>query len=79
MNYFYISYVVPALASCLPIKEDERENETTTKCFVNLYANKPEMVSCDRICTAQKMKFSITDFFIKCDRIRSFLRIWSMY
>ena len=26
---------------------------------------------------AQKMKFSITDFFSKCDWIRSFLRIWS--
>ena len=27
--------------------------------------------------TAQKMKFSIKDFFRKCDQIRSFLRIWS--
>ena len=27
--------------------------------------------------TAQKMKFSIKDFFCKCDQIRSFLRIWS--
>ena len=27
--------------------------------------------------TAQKMKFSITDFFSKCNQIRSFLRIWS--
>ena len=27
--------------------------------------------------TAQKMKFSITDFFSKCDQIRSKLRIWS--
>ena len=27
--------------------------------------------------TAQKMKFSITDFFSKCEQIRSFLRIWS--
>ena len=26
--------------------------------------------------TAQKMKFSITGFFSKCDQIRSFLRIW---
>ena len=23
------------------------------------------------------MKFSIKDFFVKCDQIRSFLRIWS--
>ena len=27
--------------------------------------------------TAPKMKFSIKDFFNKCDQIRSFLRIWS--
>ena len=25
----------------------------------------------------QNMKFSITNFFSKCDQIRSFLRIWS--
>ena len=27
--------------------------------------------------TAQKMKFSVKDFFRKCDQIYSFLRIWS--
>ena len=27
--------------------------------------------------TPQKMKFSVNDFFSKCDQIRSFLRIWS--
>ena len=27
--------------------------------------------------TAQKMKFSIKDFFSKCDQICNFLRIWS--
>ena len=27
--------------------------------------------------TAQKLKFSIKDFFSKCNQIRSFLRIWS--
>ena len=26
--------------------------------------------------SAQKKKFSIKDFFSKCDEIRSFLRIW---
>ena len=26
---------------------------------------------------AQNMKFSIKDFFSKCEQIRSFLRIWS--
>ena len=28
-------------------------------------------------CTAQKMKFSIKDFFSKCDQIHSLLLIWS--
>ena len=27
--------------------------------------------------TAQKMKFSIKDFYSKCDQIHSFLQIWS--
>ena len=27
--------------------------------------------------TAQKMKFSIKDFFSKCDQIRGKLRVWS--
>ena len=27
--------------------------------------------------TAQKMKFSVKDFFSKCDQIRRKLRIWS--
>ena len=27
--------------------------------------------------TAQKMKFSIRDFFSKCDQVRRKLRIWS--
>ena len=37
------------------------------------------MVYCLRLDpnTTQKRKFSIKDFFSKCDRIRSFLRIWS--
>ena len=30
-----------------------------------------------RIGNTQKMKFSITDFFTKCDQIRTFPRIWS--
>ena len=38
--------------------------------FPYLFAKK------DLIITAQNMKFSIKDFFSKCDQIRSFLRIW---
>ena len=34
--------------------------------------------SCSSI-TAQKMKFSIKDFFRKCDQIRKKLRIWSHF
>ena len=30
-----------------------------------------------KLCTAQKMKFSIKDFLSKCDQIRRKLRIWS--
>ena len=30
-----------------------------------------------RLCTVQKIKFSIKDFFSKCNQIRSFLRVWS--
>ena len=31
---------------------------------------------CKRHTTAQKMRFSIKDFFSKCDQIRIFMRIW---
>ena len=31
----------------------------------------------DTIFTAQKIKFSIKDFFSKCDQIRKKLQIWS--
>ena len=31
----------------------------------------------DHVFTAQKMKFSIKDFFSKCDQIHRKLRIWS--
>ena len=36
-----------------------------------------KQLKCNAEYTAQKMKFSIQDFFRKCDQIRSFLRIWS--
>ena len=36
-----------------------------------------EWVSVNGGATAQKMKFSIKDFSIKCDQIRRKLRIWS--
>ena len=41
--------------------------------------NPPQMIQACILSynTAQKMKFSIKDFFSKCDQIRSYLRIWS--
>ena len=36
-------------------------------------------INCLLLNTAQKMKFSIKDFFSKCDKIRSFLWIWSHF
>ena len=40
------------------------------KCHYNQAGNR-------KPCTAQKMKFSIKDFFSKFDQIRSFLQIWA--
>ena len=37
----------------------------------------PSCLSCFRGVIVQKMKFSIKDFFSKCDQIRSHRRIWS--
>ena len=46
----------------------------------NLYTTSRSSVRFSRVGSGdhtQKMKFSIKDFFSKCDQIRSFLRIWS--
>ncbi|XP_066910662.1 importin-4-like [Clytia hemisphaerica] len=32
-----LDQVLPVLVNCLPIQEDERENETVTKCFMKIY------------------------------------------
>ena len=45
---------------------------------VQLYLADDDSLRSIRLCdNAQKMKFSIKNFFSKCDQIRSFLRIWS--
>jgi len=36
--------VLPVLVNCLPIKEDERENETVTKCVLGLYISNTDMM-----------------------------------
>ena len=43
-------------------------------CF---FDNGPKLAVGLQNSTAQKMKFSVKDFFSKYDQIRSFLRIWS--
>ena len=47
----------------------------------NCYADKGEIgISCGVKCyTAQKMKFSVKDFFSKCDLIRSLLQVYSHF
>ena len=45
---------------------------------VQLYLADDDSLRSIRLCdNAQKMKFTIKNFFSKCDQIRSFLRIWS--
>ena len=45
---------------------------TTCPCANDLNSTKEHISNCT------KMKFSIEDFFSKCDQIRSLLRIWSL-
>ena len=64
--------------STLPIFSVDKSNRIVISCtsqsdrIVNLVAPKIPLPY-----TAQKMKFSIKDFFSKCDQIRRNLRIWS--
>ena len=45
--------------------------------FFPVSQNMNTVKSTKKCLTAQKMKFSIKDFFSKCNQIRSFLWIWS--
>ena len=45
-------------------------------CFSVNFTKLSELLFCGKS-TAQKMKFSITDFSSKCNQIRSFMGIWS--
>ena len=47
------------------------------KLMRNKHNIKHLLILISTVTTAQKMKFSINDFFSKCDQIRSKLRIWS--
>ena len=46
-------------------------------CQGSQYVSKSSVKYFVKKCTAQKMKFSIRNFFRKCDQIRSFMQIWS--
>ena len=43
-------------------------------CYIFTYLNLTTCVFIYKFITAQKMKFSINDFFSKCDQIRRFLQ-----
>ena len=44
--------------------------------LIHVFASVTRIVTSSNIYTAQKMKFSIKDFFSKFDQIRRKLRIW---
>ena len=46
------------------------------KPFLDSGKNSKKVIMSNKMTPAQKMKFSIKDFFSKCDQIHSFLRIW---
>ena len=60
-------------------KELKRKRKQKILWFNPIYSNKMKTkVQQDlQQASAQKMKFSIKDFFSKCDQILSFLQIWS--
>ena len=54
---------------------DKKDNVSIHLCQ-QLFYSQEEQIKSQRD-TAQKMKFSIKDFFSKCEQIRRKLRIWS--
>ena len=60
-------------------KELKRKRKQKILWFNPIYSNKMKAkVQQDlQQASAQKMKFSIKDFFSKCNQILSFLQIWS--
>ena len=66
VSIIYVIYIARSIKS---------ENVKATE---SLLMKMPAKISSiTRYYTTQKIKFSIKDFFSKCDQIRSFLRIWS--
>ena len=76
-------YKKAALQSCYFIKKETPTQVFSCEHRKIFYRTSPvaasALFSVNQIAeiTAQKMKFSIKDFFSKCNQVRSFLRIWS--
>ena len=70
-----ISYIPLFIHSSSIVKALENEaKRIIAQHFLYIYPNRNKAVKSD---TAQKIKFSIKDFFSKCDQIGRKLRIWS--
>ena len=69
LDFFYLFSVI----SSTFVKQTGDIFQVITICFI--YTNLQN--SCYFSSTAQETKFSIKDFFSKCDQIRSLLLIWS--
>ena len=74
-NNVWISHEVSQLAAEKRLAKQSRfESPANMKLYRDLCNQVRSAAKTD---TAQKMKFSVKNFFSKCDQIRSFLRIWS--
>ena len=79
----YINPFVPNTIFLYPLKTSEDRKvfwcfqRVEKGCIENKWVNWSDISVFGSCGTAQKMKFSIKDFFSKCDQIRRKLQIWS--
>ena len=66
----------PAWILLRQLKRTSHDDFSVCSLDTKIIPSWPKSINCLNI-TAQKIKFSIKDFFSECDQIRSFLRIWS--
>ena len=72
VNYRYFNVIVIKLGAIAKCIYAEKVSDTTS--VVDIYDVLRILLSREQtLSTAQKMKFSIKDFFSKCDQIRNFL------
>ena len=82
ISFFFFSHVIYPLQCVLYLRSDadgnSRNYATSGRIIqIMMHSTLPKMILVVKLNTAQKMKFSIKDFFSKCDQIRRKLRIWS--